>query len=230
MREPLTLAVAQPPGIALDVAANVAAHAAAVRAAHARVVVFPELSVTGYELAAPPVTAGQLAPIVAACAESGSMALVGAPVAGAHIAVWAVDGTGAEVVYRKMNLGGDEPRWFVAGSAPAVVMIDGWRLGLAICKDTGVPEHAAATAGLGMDVYVAGLVDHPHESVIQEQRAQRITAAQGVFVAFASFAGPTGGGYDRTAGRSGIWSPAGAPLDRAGTLPGATARATLTAQ
>ena len=52
-RTPLRLAVAQPPCVPLDVAANARAHAAAVRAAGARVVVFPELSLTGYELDAP---------------------------------------------------------------------------------------------------------------------------------------------------------------------------------
>jgi hypothetical protein len=44
---------------------------------------------------------------------------------------------------------------------------------------------------------------------------------------FASFAGPTGGGYDRTAGTSTIWSPSGSVLARAGTEPGDLARATI---
>jgi len=225
--DPLTLAVAQPPCAALDVPANARAHAAAIRAANARVVVFPELSLTGYELAAPVVSFGELTPIVEACAATGSLALVGAPVDGPCIGVLAVDGSGARVAYRKVNLGGAEPGFFVPGPAPAVLEVDGWRLGLAVCKDTGVPQHAAATAALGMDAYLAGAVDHRQESVVQQQRAERIAAEHGVFVAFASFAGPTGGGYDETAGRSGIWSPAGALLERAGPEPGGLARATL---
>jgi predicted amidohydrolase len=44
VREPLTVAVAQPPCAAEDVAANAAAHAAVVGAAGALVVVFPESS------------------------------------------------------------------------------------------------------------------------------------------------------------------------------------------
>src|SRR4029079_14338333 len=84
MREEIVIAVAQPLCVSLDVAANATAHAAAIRAATARVVVFPELSLTGYELDAPTVDAGdpRLAPIVAACTETGATALVGAPVAG----------------------------------------------------------------------------------------------------------------------------------------------------
>jgi predicted amidohydrolase len=49
-RRPLSVAAAQPACVGYDIAANAAAHAAAVRAAAARVVVFPELSLTGYEL------------------------------------------------------------------------------------------------------------------------------------------------------------------------------------
>jgi len=225
--EPLTLAVAQPRCVAFDVTANARAHATAIRAARARVVVFPELSLTGYELSAPVVDHALLGPIVDACAELGSLALAGAPVDGPGIGMLAIDGSGVQVAYRKMNLGGDEPRSFGPGPAPAVLEVQGWRLGLGICKDTGVPAQSAATAALGIDVYVAGLVDHPHEAVIQEERARRIAADHGVFVAFASFAGPAGGDYAETAGRSGIWSPDGRVIARAGATPGEIARATL---
>ncbi|MYU12407.1 carbon-nitrogen hydrolase family protein, partial [Streptomyces sp. SID8361] len=84
MTRSLSIAVAQPRCVAHDVAANAVAHAEAVRAAGARVVVFPEMSLTGYELDATPVAPDdeRLAPIVAACAESRTLALVGAAVAG----------------------------------------------------------------------------------------------------------------------------------------------------
>jgi predicted amidohydrolase len=135
MREPLVVAVAQPPCLAHDVAANARAHAAAIRApeaAGARVVVFPELSLTGYELDAAPVDPGdeRLQPLIQACADTGATAIVGAPVsdnsnksadnsknndnsktirkgkAGRDfIGVLAIDGHGASVAYRKMWLG-----------------------------------------------------------------------------------------------------------------------------
>src|SRR5437868_6081528 len=96
MRASLTIAVAQPVVTSHDVAANAVAHADAVRSAGARVVVFPELSVTGYELETTPIEASdpRLCPIVRACAETGSIALVGAPITGAYIAMLAVDGDG----------------------------------------------------------------------------------------------------------------------------------------
>jgi hypothetical protein len=57
MREPLVIAVAQPLCVPYDAAVNAVTHAATVRSAGARVVVFPELSLTGYELDAPAITA-----------------------------------------------------------------------------------------------------------------------------------------------------------------------------
>ena len=67
--------------------------------------------------------------------------------------------------------------------------VDGWRLGLAICKDTGIPQHASDTAALGIDAYVAGTLMSVDETDIQNQRAQRIATTHQVWVALASFAG-----------------------------------------
>jgi predicted amidohydrolase len=233
VHEALKIAVAQPPCVSYDVAANAETHAATIRAADARVVVFPELSLTGYELNAPAITAddSRLTPIVEACAEVGSLALVGAPGQGregeAHIAMLAVDGTGVTVAYRKMWLGTAESQRFTPGSKPAVLEVDGWRLGLAICKDTGVPRHAADTAALGIDVYVAGLLESAEAAAIQDERAHRVATDHQVWVAIASFAGSTGGGYDRAAGRSSIWTPHGDAIAQAGPEPGAIVHATL---
>jgi predicted amidohydrolase len=233
MREPLVIAVAQPSCVPYDVAANALTHAATVRNAGARVVVFPELSLTGYELDAPAITVEdpRLAPIIEACAETGSLALVGAPVLGdagrSYIAMLAVDGTGATVAYRKVWLGTEEAERFTPGDAPAVLDVDGWRLGLAICRDTGIPQHASDTAALGMDAYIAGVLESAEDASIPGERARRIAADHHVWVAVASFAGSTGGGYAQAAGCSGIWSPDGVVVAQVGPETGAVARATL---
>jgi predicted amidohydrolase len=230
---PLTVAAAQPPCVSYDVAANAATHAATVRSAGARVVVFPEMSLTGYELDAPAIAAEdpRLAPIVDACAEMGSLALMGAPVDGgsgtSHIAMLAIDGSVAGVAYRKMWLAGAEPGRFSPGGEPAVVEVDGWRLGLAICKDTGVPQHASDTAALGIDAYVAGVLESADDAAVLDERARRVAADHEVWVVLASFAGSTGGGFAEAAGRSAIWGADGVVVARAGPEPGAVARATL---
>lgn len=233
MREPLGIAVVQPQCVPYDVPVNAATHAAAVRSAAARVVVFPELSLTGYELDAPAITAGdpRLIRIAEACAETASLALVGAPVhdeAGrSHIAMLAVDGTGATVAYRKVWLSTTESHRFTPGSKPAVLDVGGWRLGLAICRDIGVSQHAADTVAEGIDAYVAGTVESADEAPLQEERARRVAVDHQVWVAVASFAGSTGGGFSRAAGRSGIWTSDGVAIAQAGPETGAIARATL---
>jgi predicted amidohydrolase len=226
MRDPLTIAVAQPHIVSHDLATNVATHAAVVRAAGTRVVVFPEMSLTGYELEASTVDTSdpRLAPLVEACAATGTLALVGAPIEGPQIAMLAVDGEGVTVAYRKVNLAGGEPARFVPGAKPVAFEVDGWRLGLAICKDTGVPQHAADTAALGIDAYVAGVAEDRPD--VLAERAHRTATKHGVWVAVASFAGPTGP-FPTTAGHSAILTPAGAVLARASAAPGDLARATL---
>jgi predicted amidohydrolase len=232
----LSLAVGQPVTVAYDLAANARAHAAIVDQARADVVVFPELSLTGYHFDAEPVTVDdpRLDPLSAACRRAGTVALVGAPIAidgggnGRHIGMLACTGTGREVVYRKMYLGADEAEHFVPGPEPAVIDVAGWRIGLAVCKDTGVPEHAATTAALGIDVYAAGVLESIDDAGVQPDRARRITGDHGVWVAIAAYAGTTGEGFSRASGGSGIWRPDGTPAISAGTAPGTFARLDLT--
>lgn len=234
MRAALAVAAVQPPCLSYDVAANAITHAESIRSAGARVVVFPELSLTGYELDAPAVAPEdpRLGAIVEACAETGSVALVGAPVDGdagrAQIAMLAVEGSGTTVAYRKMWLGTAEAERFAPGGDPAVLEVDGWRLGLAICKDTGHPQHARDTAALGIHAYVAGILESSEDAAVPDERARRVAHGHGVWVVMASFAGSTGGGFTNPAGGSGIWSPDGKAIARAGRDPGEMARATLT--
>jgi predicted amidohydrolase len=233
VRKPLVVAAAQPPCVSYDVAANSVTHAATIRSAGARVVVFPELSLTGYELDAPAIAVDdpRLAPIIKACAGSGATALVGAPVCDetgrSYIAMIAIAGTGAAVAYRKMWLGGAEPGRFSPGIDPAVLEVDGWRLGLAICKDAGVARHASDTAALGIDAYLAGVLESADDAAIPGERACRVAADHRVWVAVASFAGSTGGGFDRAVGGSCIWAPGGVVVARAGPEIGAVVRAAL---
>jgi predicted amidohydrolase len=233
MRAPLTIAAAQPECTGKDVRANALEHARLIRAANARLIVFPELSLTGYELDADTVSPDDddLAPIVAACTETESIALVGAPVAGengrSYIGMLSMSSAGVDVDYRKSYLGGDEPARFAPGDGPVAIDLDGWRVGLGICKDTGVEQHIAETAALDVDLYVAGLAHLPEELEMQDERGLRIARACRAYVAFASFAGPTGGGFDQTAGTSTIWAPDGTPLGRAGVEAGTFTRAVL---
>ncbi|MBU2671031.1 carbon-nitrogen hydrolase family protein [Actinoplanes bogorensis] len=228
----LVIAVAQPPVHPLDVAANATRHASTVRAAGARLVVFPELSLTGYDVDAPLLSPDdpRLHPLIEACAATDTIALAGAPIAGPHIATLLIDGDGARVVYRKAHPHGESEARFRPGPGPEVIEVDGWRLGLAICRDTGIEEHWAATAALGIDAFVAGVVDEPAAESVLEARARKISTTYGVWTAISSAAGAVGPSYGETAGRSGIWTPDGMVAARAGRAVGEIARATLFAE
>ncbi len=143
------------------------------------------------------------------------------------IAMLHVDDTGVQVVYRKTWLGGAEADQFAAGDGPTVLELDGWRVGLGICKGTGAAQHTAGTAALSIDAYVAGLVHRPEELPEQEARAVVIARTCKAFVVFSSFAGPTGHGYSETAGSSAIWSPDGLAVSQTGREVGDLARTTL---
>lgn len=233
----LSVAVAQPESISGDLAGNVTRHADAILSARARAIVFPEMSLTGYELHADAVLLDDpiLLPLVEACRLRGSLALVGAPIQERtnddgiveYIATLLVDGDGVSGVYRKMYLGDEEAKRFTPGPGPVVIDVDGWRLGLAICKDTGVVEHAAATAALGMDIYVAGVLESAEDAEVPAERARRVALKHGAWVVMSSFAGPTGGGFDHSAGCSGIWRPDGSVVARTGPEVGEMARSVI---
>ncbi|QHC02514.1 carbon-nitrogen hydrolase family protein [Epidermidibacterium keratini] len=230
----MRVTVAQPVTAALDVTVNALEHARLVDESRARLVVFPELSITGYELSADPIDPNdrRLDPITAACERAGAVALVGAPVCEdgeRFIAMLRVDGDGSEIVYRKQFVGGDEPSYFTSGRETGVLRLDGWRIGLGICKDTGSARHIAAMVRAGIDLYVAGVVHHSYERDEQEARALVIARACGASVAFASHAGPTGGGYTDPLGCSSIWTREGAAIASVDDQPGRLATADLVA-
>lgn len=241
MGDVLTVAVAQPAVVTGAVESNAGRHAEAVVSAGARLVVFPELSLTGYALDAEPITPDdpRLSALMVACARTGTLALAGAVVAGPDggrpcIATLAI-GPAADdqrarprVVYRKQHLGAEESAHFSPGPGPAAIDVDGWRVALGICRDTGQADHVQAVAELGPDLYAAGLVHHPAEREETERRARTLAAATGAPVALASFAGPTGAGFDDTAAHSGIWWHTGERLADAGPRAGATATVALT--
>ncbi len=180
MTRQLKVGVAQPVSALGNVDANVAQHAAVVTDLDARVVVFPEMSLTGYSMDAHPIdtTDVRLAPIIDACRTSNAIVLAGAPTLGddghRRISMLRIDGTGASIVYSKMYLGGEEPQHYRPGSSPAVLNVDGWRLGLAICKDNGTPEHVAATLSHGIDAYVAGVCETEADRDVQPERARKV--------------------------------------------------------
>ncbi|WP_448631030.1 carbon-nitrogen hydrolase family protein [Cellulomonas soli] len=227
----LSLAVVQQAPTWGDVPAAVQRHAAAVREASARgarLVLFPELSLTGYDLAALPSDAGarawvrpddpRLDPLREQCAASGATALVGAPVlVGAQRVLAAVrlEPDGSLHVHGKTHLHGAEHAVFDAQPASAPFDLDGWRVAVAICFDLATPAHAAAAAGHGADLYAAGVVyDAGDERRFDVHGAARAMDHR-MAVAAANTVGDRPGAT--SCGSSAVWRPDGSVLARADT-------------
>ncbi len=171
-----------------------------------------------------------LEPLQQACSATGSLALISAAVRQAdrrYIAALAVEPDRVSIVYRKTWLDDKEAEHFARGDGPTVLDIDGWRLGLGICKDTGSAQHTAGTAALGIDAYVAGVIHRPDELAEQEARATVIARACRAYTVIASAAGAVGDDYPKTCGVSAIWGPNGLAITRASRKPNDIARAVL---
>lgn len=222
----LRMAVAQTRATPGDITRNVADAARVVREAGergVRVLLFPELSLTGYEpgwlRASLPAKAvdpygTELDPIRAACRDSGVTAIVGAPTAhGTRSAISAlvIDDLGeTAAVGHKQHLEVHEREVFAPGG-PCATTVDGWRLAIGICYDASFPEPVRAAALAGADAFlcggafVAGDSDH-RRSVYFPARALENT----MYVLFANFVGQQGPW--EFCGRSAVYGPDGRPL------------------
>lgn len=126
-------------------------------------------------------------------------------------------GDGVTVAYRKMWLHGAEFDRFSPGDKPVVVTVDGWRLGLAICYDAAVPQHAADSAALGIDAYVASTLYGPgtDSAARRDAHMRERAAVHRIWVVLATAAGPSGS-FAQTSGGSGIWGRNGELVAQAG--------------
>jgi predicted amidohydrolase len=203
-----------------DVAANVRRHLDFMDAAHRHgvdVLVFPELSLTGYE---PALAAGLaqaadtdcVAPLRARARATGMTAIVGLPLRSdvadkPFIAAFILHADGALAVQTKQHLHTGEESFFTAGTGGPLLDVRGMPLAVAICADFGQPAHAAAAAGAGARFYAAsalvGEAGHAVDRALLEGYAQRHRMA----VLLANHGGPTGGWT--SAGRSAFWDEQG---------------------
>jgi predicted amidohydrolase len=214
-----------------DVAATAAEHATQIAAAAdsgAGVVLFPELSLTGYEPDLIDLHGLRIAlddpvlqPLSRICQQRRVHALVGAPTAGPglpQIGVLHIDARGTiRCAYAKQRLYVGEVGIFGAGSTDAMLTIGGWKLALSICSDAANPAHPAAARRAGADAYlVGGLYIIGSEQRLAQEMEQ--ASRQQLWVMLAQYSGGTGGGP--ACGLSGGWRPDGSEAVRLGAGPG----------
>ena len=244
---PRAIGVAQTVPVRGDVDANVEQHLRLIRIAaeeRARILVFPELSLTGYELALAAALAfeqadARLAPLLDAASSSSITLIVGAPArleSRLHIGAFIVYPTGATELYTKHHLGAFGPgarRDGTVPSAEATVFQPGNRDPLvrfgeevgavAVCADVG-PSHSRQAAARGARTYLASMFVIPSEHERETATLRAAATEHGMTVAFANYGGPSGG--LAAAGGSAIWSGTGALLGRLGPIGAGVAIAT----
>ncbi|GGU85441.1 carbon-nitrogen hydrolase family protein [Streptomyces litmocidini] len=235
----MILAATQFAPVAGDVDANVRTIAGLVRAAGAegaRVVVFAELCLTGYEPSlirdSPALVLTEddprLAPVREACRAVGAAAVVNGPVrtagprgedgaggSGAGITTLVIGPDGSLLArYDKQHLYGVEAEVFEPGGADGRFTLDGVRFALATCYDNRFPELAERAAADGCAAYLASSVlgaDNDSFEEVYPVRARDF----GLHVVLGNVLGPNEDGTG--VGGAGAWGPDGERIADAGS-------------
>ncbi|MDQ7986429.1 carbon-nitrogen hydrolase family protein [Pseudomonas sp. G34] len=203
-----------------DLAANLALHLNFMRHASelgAGLIIFPELSLSGYEPAladtlAQPADSPLLEPLCSLTMAAGMTTVVGLPlrVPGydrPQIAACILHPDGSRAIYTKQYLHAGEERFFSAGQGGELLLVGGMSVALSVCAEFAHAEHPAKAAERGALVYAASVLvgegGYPHDSSLLQGYAQR----HGMAVLMANHGGPTGGWA--AAGRSALWDEQG---------------------
>lgn len=238
----LRVASAQAVSVSGDLSVNVATAVELVRQAAdhgARLVVLPELFLTGYDPAAwiPEHCISpddpRLEPLRQAARDRSVSVVAGAGVprgSDRHtlsLLVFAPDGT-TSAPYDKQHLFAEEAKFFAAGDHGATVELDGWDLALGVCYDGCFPEHAAAAAASSEGRPTAYLCPSAYYTGAEHRRDLYYAARaldNGIYVVFSDLTGRCG---DRDfSGGSAIYDPEGRPVARVGAEAPAIAYADL---
>ncbi|MCE6995194.1 carbon-nitrogen hydrolase family protein [Saccharothrix sp. S26] len=221
----LVVAVAQHAPVPGDVAENARRAAALVaEAADADLLLFPLLSLTGYDLhrlAEPSAWTipddPRLDVVREASRAHGVTTVVGAAWAGPDgrvLASVALSPDGGVEVVGKHHLSRAERELFEPAGPAHPVDVRGWRVALAVCFDAAAPEHALEMARRGADVYaVSALYTEGQERRLDVHPAARALDHR-MYALVANLAG-AGPGW-RSCGGSGVWHPDGRRVAAAG--------------
>jgi predicted amidohydrolase len=215
----LIIAAAQSASVPGDIPGNVAhqLRIATIAAEHGvQLLVFPELSLIGYELSlarSNPICPDSpaLEPLRQVAEQAHMIVVAGAPLPGGdgqlHIAALAIHPDGSVLTYTKEHVHVSEEHVFTSGPGGPSLRIEDATVALAICRDASIPRHAAKAAAGGANVYAAGVMideeGYQRKVLLLQAYAQQHKMA----VLMANYSGATGGSL--SAGKSAIWSEDG---------------------
>lgn len=211
-----TIVLAQLPVVKGAVSENIATHLAYIEHAAvlgADVVVFPELSLTGYELElleqlAMPQESEMFNTLSAAAVKHNLVVIAGCPLANKvskpQIGAVICFPNGVREFYAKQYLHGGEDVYCSVGTESYLFTVNGTRIALAICADFANPAHAETAADQLADVYIASaLISETGYQADANLLASRAKYHQ-IPVLLANHISNTGGW--QTCGKSGGWS------------------------
>lgn len=219
------IAAAQVPSVRGDISGNIASHGEAIDAAAGQgvsVVVFGELSLTGYE---PDLaneltiteTDNRLKPLVLRARRHQTAVIVGAPLQNGTCKPWLgailINADGSTRTYCKMHLGGVEPRFFTPGDEPLAFAVGGHIISIAICADSSRPDHPRQYAESGSDIYAAGVFLNAEWYATDSPRYSNYAAKHRLLTVMANH-GASIGTYV-SVGKSAMWAPGGELLAQA---------------
>ena len=214
----MKLAVAQIPAAPANLPENVAWHLTAAKTAveaGANLLVFPELSLTGYscnmaEAWKTSIENPAFTPLQDFASENGLILIGGAPLkaeTGKPYIGSIIFGEEGPEVYRKYHLDPDEVPYFQRGDAYKTFEIDTKRIGCAICADMQHESLAAALKSLGSDIYALSAFVTPRGYKKDAELLSGYARTYGMTVMLSNFSNENDD--MQTAGKSAIWAPGG---------------------
>lgn len=236
MTVPRSIAVAQTCPVKGDVEANLEEHlrlSGCAASRGAQLVLFPELSLTGYEIGLAERLAfseddPRILPLVDLAASRDIIVIAGAPVrvgARLHIGAFIIGPDRTIGLYTKRRMGAfseaarcdgvvppAEATVFQPGDRDPLVQFAGQTAAIAICADVGQPSHPRQAAARGAGTYLASMFVIPSELESDFAKLRDYAVSQSMVVAAANYGSATGG--LAAAGRSSIWAANGDLLIR----------------
>ena len=201
-----------------DVAENIQNHITLINQAHQKgvdLIVFPELSLTGYE----PELARSLAfaekddrlnPLMEVAHKRQMILVVGAPIKNngkLHIGAFIIYPDKSTAIYTKRYLHIGEDKFFQSGEFDPQIELKGETVSLAICADINNPDHPKRASGNGSSMYIAGVL-WSIEGYKNDIKLMKDYAANYKMLVVLSNFGGDSGGYE-AAGKSLILSSKG---------------------
>lgn len=223
-----------------DLQGNIQRHLDAITLAAGQsvsIVIFPELSLMGYEpdiaqeFALDPDDA-RLASIADLAQRHRMQVVAGASITSRqqkpHLGAFVFGEDGSRRVYAKMHMGGCESAYFIPGDTLMSIASHGEVIGLSICADASKRSHPAAYASTGASVYAASVFFNAQWYVADSPRYAAYAANLGMLVLMANHAASAGSLV--SVGNSAVWAPDGSLLACAAGTQAALVMATRTGE